>query len=302
MKYSAYNLIIESELPLPLPVDESGTPADIVITIGKIDEPENLCRTYDGVWYAHGEESLFLKWDIIGSFLIYKGQNIVIEPQKSELASPVVPLLGTVMAVAMQQKNLSALHGSSVIIGDVAIVFLGGKGEGKSTIAAYLQKQGHTLLSDDVCAIDMNAQSAPLIAPSFSKIKLWPDSIDFLEDNAENYEKVHPLFEKRSILLDSNGFCSSPSPVVAIIELATGSDIKLERLAGHSAIPSLISHFIINRFPEEQPVDLMRNVYSQVTKLLQRTSTYRLTRPRDIALVPETGRVVIEFFRKKGNK
>lgn len=64
LKYCAYNLTIQSEIPLPLPQCQSPEQPDIIVTIGETDEPETLSRTYDGVWYAHGDESLFIKWDL----------------------------------------------------------------------------------------------------------------------------------------------------------------------------------------------------------------------------------------------
>jgi hypothetical protein len=292
MKYLAYNLIIESELPLPLPVDDSGTPADIVITIGKIDEPENLCRTYDGVWYVHGEDSLFLKWDIIGSFLIQQGQKITFFPSPlPQVVSPVVPLLGTVMAVALHQRGLAALHGSSVLLEGTAVVFLGEKGEGKSTMAAFFQKQGKTILSDDVCAIDFKGKQRPFIYPSFSKIKLWPDSMQYFDYAPEKHDKVHPGCEKRNISLD-RGFSNVPALLDTIVVLTTGNAIFIKPLIGHKAIPVLIPHLILNRFPNNQPEILLKSVYDHLGSLLKKVRILQLTRPRDLTLLPKLTKIV----------
>ncbi len=292
MKYSAYNLTIQSELPLPLPQCQFSEHPDIIITVGETEEPEHLSRTYDGVWYAHGENSLFLKWDRIGSYLIREGKWIVISQSHApRTMSPVVPLLGTVMAIAMHQRGMTSLHGSSVLVDGAAIIFLGEKGEGKSTIAGYFQKQGHSLLSDDVCAIDMQRQESPTIYPSFSRIKLWPDAMHYLEYAPEQHERVHPEFEKRNISLDA-GFSFTPSPVAAIIVLTTGSDVSLEALTGHQAIPFILPHLIINRFPENQPDKLARNIYYQLTNLIKHVPLYRLTRPRDISLLPIVAELV----------
>lgn len=295
MKYSAYNLTIQSELPLPLPQCQFSEHPDIIITLGETEEPEHLSRTYDGVWYAHGENSLFLKWDRIGSYLIREGKWIVISQSHApRTMSPVVPLLGTVMAIAMHQRGMTSLHGSSVLVDGAAIIFLGEKGEGKSTIAGYFQKQGHSLLSDDVCAIDMQRQESPTIYPSFSKIKLWPDAMQYLEYSPEKHEKVHPSFEKRNISLN-NGFTYSPSPVADIFVLTTSPEVTLEPLIGHQAIPVLIPHLIINRFPEQQPAELTRDIFFQLIKLLKNVPLYRLGRPRDISLLP----IVAELVNNK---
>lgn len=292
MKYSAYNLTIQSDISLPLPLDTTGDRPDICITAGSINEPENLSRTYDGVWYAHGSNALFLKWDILGSFFISEGKRITLsQSQGAQEFSPVIPLLGTVMAVALHQKGMAALHGSSVLVNGKALVFLGEKGEGKSTMAGYFQKQGNELLSDDICAIDMHKQDKPIIYPSFSRIKLWPDAMQYLDYTPEQHERVHPDFEKRNISLDM-GFSYSPAPVAAIIVLSTGTDLTLEPLTGHQAIPFLIPHLIINRFPENQPASLAGSIYSQLIRLLKNIPLYRLTRPREITQLPSVAELV----------
>lgn len=298
MRFTAYNLTIQSELPLPLPVCRSSGQPDIRIINGDLLEPEVVYRTFDGVSYAHGEESLFLKWNVLGSFLIRKGKEIIVANKQDTLRySPVVALLGTVMAVAIQQRGLPALHGSSVLLDDAAVIFLGEKGEGKSTIAGYLQRMGSALLSDDVCAIDMPEGKNPIISPSFSNIKLWPDSMHYLNYQPDHFERVHPSLEKRNISLNT-GFSYSPSPVAAIIALATGPEVALEPLRGHYAIPFLLPHLIINRFPEHQPDKLIRDIYHQLTNLMHNVSLYRLTRPRDISLLPRLADLILEMKAK----
>lgn len=269
-----------------MPQCQSHKQPDILVKNGEIEEPEILSRTYDGVWYAHGDDCLFLKWDTLGSFSIRSGKSIIISLNPGPMAfSPAVPLIGTVMAIAMHQRGMTALHGSSVLVDNAAVIFLGEKGEGKSTMAAYYQKKGNAFLSDDICAVDMHKQNRPIIFPSFSNIKLWPDAMRYLEYLPEQHEKVHPRFEKRNISLDTS-FSYSPSFVSGIIVLTTGSHIALEPLTGHQAIPALIPHLIINRFAENQPATLIKNIYFQLTNLIKNVPLYRLTRPRDISSMP----------------
>lgn len=301
MKYSAYYLTIESELPLPLPESISPDKPDIKIIKGDLLQPETLYRSYDGVWYAHEEGSLFLKWDALGSFRISQGREIVVAERKMNgKHSPVAALLGTVMAVAIQQRGTPTLHGSGMLIDDAAIIFLGQKGEGKSTIAGFLQKQGNAIISDDVCAIDMQDKEKPIISPSFSNLKLWPDAMHYLDYQIEQFERVHPALEKRNICLNT-GFSYSRSPVAAMIVLTTGPEISLTPLTGHQGLPFLLAHLIINRFPEHQPDKLVRSIYNQMTDLLQHVPLYRLTRPRDISLLPRIQDLIRDMIRNQVN-
>lgn len=293
MNYFAYNLTLQSDISLPLPLSTSGKP-DIVITFGELDEPENLSRTHDGVWYAYGSDFLYLKWENIGTYLIKEGGEIILSPSQKLNSTEqllLVPLLGTVMAIALYQKGLTALHGSSVKIDDKALIFLGAKGEGKSTMAGYFRKQGHTLISDDVCAVDMHKKDVPLIYPSFPQLKLWPDAMRYLDYKTAKHKRVHPQFEKRNISLDT-GFSATPCRVAAIIVLKTGVTDKHEILTGHKAIPALLPHLIINRFPELQPDSLKKEIYFQLTELIKSIPVHQLERPRDISLLPALSELV----------
>lgn len=286
MKYSAFNLIIQSDFPLPLPECQSPIPPDITVRIGEIEEPKNLSRTYDGVWYAHGGDWLFLKWDVLGSFLILEGQRIILSPSQNPASpSPVTPLLGAVMAVTMHQRGSLALHGSSVLADDKAIIFVGPKGAGKSTMAGYYRDRGHTLISDDVCAIDMQNPDRLCIHPSFPIIKLWPDSMQALKFEPEKHERVHPEFEKRNIRLDS-GFSNVMEKVASIIILKTGPVIAFEPLTGHQTLAAILPHLIINRFADQQPIFLKNKVFSLTTKLVSTIPVYQLQRPKEIEQLP----------------
>jgi len=83
-----------------------------------------------------------------------------------------LPLLGPVMALALHRRGVLVLHGSAVLIGGQAHVFLGDKGSGKSTTAAALVAAGFPLLSDDVIAIERTANGALLLHPGYAAMKL----------------------------------------------------------------------------------------------------------------------------------
>lgn len=288
MNYLAFNMTIQSDYPLPLPPNPSDDKPEIFITVGETITPRTLSRTYDGVWYEHGNDCLYLKWDEIGSFFIQEGTKITFSPNQRlapQDSSALGPLLGAVMAVAMHQRGLVVLHGSSVQVNDKAVIFIGSKGAGKSTMVGYYKDQGHALISDDVCAIDMQRPGGPWIHPSFPIIKLWPDSMQYLNYTPGKHERVHPGFEKRTILIDL-GFSNTLTKVAAIITLKSGPTVELEPLTGHQALAAILPHLIINRFAEQQPVILKKIVFSQTSKLVITTPVYQLQRSKEIEQLP----------------
>lgn len=297
--FSAYGLTIQSDIDLLLPGIAEAAAPDLVIRFAEFADvtPKNL--SWDGVWYEYHEpELLILKWDFIGSYLIKTGNEVLINPKQSLNDENIrLPILGTIMAMALQQRGCIVLHGSAVLMNGQVVIFAGNKGQGKSTLAAWLNHQGFPLLSDDVCAMDSSDDHPLSIRPAFPWIRLNPDVLSHLGDNPDRYPQVHPEVPKRICDMDE-GFCSAPSPVGAVCILETGEEMKLEQLHGMAAVKEILTHMLINRFPENQPTELRETIFAQSAKTAQCVPVYRLTRPRDLQLLPETIRLLQGMTKK----
>ena len=289
-RYTAYDQSIESEFQLPLPKTGTDVFPNIVVKSDKLAEPEFLLRTLDGVHYNHGENDIFIKWNKLGSFKVDDGREIIVDPAPSIHPSDnriTIPLLGTVSAIALFQKGYTVLHGGAVTVGNKtgATLFLGGKREGKSTMIGYLMKEGYRIISDDICPIISSQQNIFSVLPSFPKIKLWPNSLEFLNEKPHDHEKVHPDFDKRNLTID-NLFHNEITSVSSIIILGTADKIDIARIKGVQAIQELMPHMIINRFTENQPKTIQKSIYYQVIEIVRHIPVYKLTRPRDLHLLP----------------
>jgi hypothetical protein len=289
-KFSAYDLVIASDIELMVPNSQESIVPDVTIRLDTVTV-QGLAnkRTFDGVRYEHlAPDRLLLKWDLIGSFLIQEGKEIIIDPlQPDEEETTALPLLGTVMAVVLQQRGCLVLHGSAILIDGKVIILLGHKGQGKSTLAASLSKQGFLLLSDDICALDFQKKSKLSVRPAFPTIKLNPDILTHLGYDPDQLQRLHPKSQKFVKNL-GDSFCSLSQTLGAICVLETGDDLKVEQLQGIEAIKEILTHMLINRFPENQPDELRKTIFSQSAKTAQSIPIYRLTRPRDLQLLPET--------------
>jgi ATP-dependent phosphoenolpyruvate carboxykinase len=80
--------------------------------------------------------------------------------------------LGGVLFSVLYQRGLFVLHASGVNIGGNVVAFLGLKGQGKSTMAATLYGRGHSLVSDDMLAIQIDGDNGPMAIPGFPNFKI----------------------------------------------------------------------------------------------------------------------------------
>ncbi|MFK7867928.1 MAG: hypothetical protein AB8B58_01680 [Roseobacter sp.] len=137
-------------------------------------------------------------WSQVGTFVIESPARVLVEPidgASDYLVSQ--PLLGLVISVLLERRNLLSLHASAVCINGAAAIFLGDKGAGKSTTFAALVGKGYLPITDDLVAVNVAEGRKPMVRPGFARMKLWPDSIAALGLHEEEDDiAVHPTVSK----------------------------------------------------------------------------------------------------------
>lgn len=286
--YKAYGLAIASQVELPLELVVEPLQIDATIEICDHIQQDSFHRTYDGVGYAFDDNSAYLQWDVIGSYRIKNGSEILFSPKYDTFQDKLysVSLLNTVMAVLLFQRGRIVLHGSGVSIDDKAVVFVGGKGAGKSTLATYLNDAGYPLLSDDVCSVAVNNKKKYELAPSFPQVKLWGDAMEYFNLNPLKYNKANNYSEKYLVVSGLN-FMDSPVELGAIVVLTFGDNVGVKRLSGYQGLKALLPHCMLNRFFYRQPQALTKRIYLQMTTLLQQVPVFQLVRPEKLQALPD---------------
>ncbi len=100
-------------------------------------------------WSLEIKDVLILIWDASAKNIIYiKGKNYRPERLRFWIYHTFFPL------VLELKRKYHILHASSVEIEGKPVVFSASSYGGKSTLANYFIRQGHTMLSDDAIAID----------------------------------------------------------------------------------------------------------------------------------------------------
>lgn len=206
-----------------------------------------------------------IAWPNVGRFYLEAGRGVRIE------VAPGVPeatwrafLVGPVLSLLLYQRGFLVLHASAVALRDGAgqwgaVGFVGRSGEGKSTMAAALHARGHRVMSDDVIAVPILAPEqqsldpilrsdsvapaplSPLIFPGYPQLRLAPQSVQALGEDAAALPRIYPLQERR-IRRVEQGFELSGVPLRSLFVLESGEKLALQRLAPAPALMQLVQH------------------------------------------------------------
>jgi hypothetical protein len=287
--YSAYGLVICSDLPLPELVPGQGI-ADVVIRINKLDLSQ-LEGMSEGIDFQVTREGIFLFWKNEGDFLIRDGKEIIIDPDPNVDERTLRLIIeGPALGVILHQRGLLPLHAAAIEIGGKVVALMGGVGAGKSTLAAALHKRGHLFVTDDVTAVQPDFGDIPIVFPSFPQLKLWPEVISALGDNPESLPRIEPGTEKRSYRI-TDGFSQKTLPLTRIYILNENGDNEIVRLAPQRALLELMRHSY--RASLLKWIGAERHL-SQFASLINKVPVKQLNRPPLISGLHNMTRIVEE--------
>ena len=273
--YKAYELIINSEFPLPELIPHPEVPGDVTIRYGPV--PTDLDPIEgQGVLYQANAGQFLLKLENVAHYLVQNGQEIIVSPLGS-LSDIRVFLLGSVMAALLHQRAILVLHAAALQTAKGAVLFCGVSGCGKSTLLNEFLRRGYAMLVDDVCGIVM-ANGQPMVLPGYPRTRLWLDSAKKLDQSVENLERTRPNLEKYERQVPEQ-YWNQPTPLGKIYLLTSHNqeDIAIK------VVPRVNSFGIVihNTYRQHFLGGLgMRTPHFQsVTAVVQQVLVSKVTRP-----------------------
>jgi hypothetical protein len=285
-RYTAYGLAISSELPFPelieSPASASGE-IDVAIRFGAQQRrpgPQDV----SGSCYHKSPIETLIHWQDAGLCAIRQGREIVFEPLDAADERAIrLYILGTALAVLLQQRGLLVLHASAVVFNSFAVAFSGDCGMGKSTTAAALQIRGHDLLADDVIALETAPEDDVHVLAAFPQIKLCADAAKALYGDTASMPLVHPAEDKRARRI-ADGFSSaSRVPLGRVYLLRDAPCRRIVRLSAREACAELIRFSFVGRIVRE--IGVAADHLEQCARIARDVPVCRLERPRDLAVL-----------------
>jgi hypothetical protein len=278
-----YGLIVQSDFALSLANAEpasflalTDSRADVQVSVGSCDQ-----ILKESTIHQYFQGSI----DGLGQFLILNGDRIIAEPEKNVSREHLCPaILGSAMAILLQQRGLLVLHASCVAIDEQAIAFLGVSGAGKSTMAsAFHYMHGYPLITDDLLAIDLR-NGHPVVLPSLPLVKLFPDAAIALGHSSTEFPAPSP-YQPKLIQNIPLSHLQEHYPLRKLYLLGIGHHHKILPLSSSEALLSLIHH---SRDPKAlNTPTLQAQHFRQCSVLAQTTPICRLERPRALHELPK---------------
>ena len=170
--YELHGLRVASVIPLGVPKSDRST-VDLEIRRGATaavpaaPPPGKLIREFtwgegNGLACSRDEEGYLLRFYSTCDFRIDSALRAVeICPDPELDPGMLAPLLeGPVISGILALDGECVLHASAVEVEGRALAFVGGSGQGKSTLATLLCLGGASLVSDDVLRVDLSGEEA----------------------------------------------------------------------------------------------------------------------------------------------
>jgi len=182
--YAVYGGVLRSDLQFPELTPVDGPHHDWRVRVIDCAPPAErdlvLCgeRQIGAEHYRlwRGASRLRLEYSHAGCFDITRQGSVITWYRQPDALMELVRniVLGPALALSLDLAGLMCLHGSAVALDGQAVVFLGPKFHGKSTLATAMTAAGAQLLGDDLVPIELDRH--PRVRPGVASVRLWNDA------------------------------------------------------------------------------------------------------------------------------
>ena len=288
-RYAAHGTEIQSDLPLPeFPIRIAPLGGDCLQIAADASLP---LPDFVGERYGVHEPGFRVAWDEVGTFQITLEGNIRyrrVPAASDELIR--VPLLGSILAVALHFRNTLVMHGNAMFVDGKAAILVGAKGRGKSTLSAAMLNRGHRVYAEDTASVEMPA-GAPVVAlPGTRQLRLWPDSLErLLGGSGLESRPMHELSDKRVVPLPNLPELPARVSLKRIYVIEEATDLSLQPVPSAEAWQQVLTHSFVSRFGSELLAGpRAARHFAACSALAKGVPCVRLQRPRDFSRLGET--------------
>ena len=278
--YKVYGLIVESDIEIPelLSIDNNENKIDIKITKDTIPK-EVIEKIPSYSWFKYDVNSMVFTVKNIGSFYIYDGKNIVVQPSENADNQGIKTfILGTSFGMILLQRNKVAIHGGAILIGENAIILTGQSGAGKSTLTNAFRQYKYPFMADDVCST-IKFQDEIFIEPAYPQQKICRDAMEKMGYRIDDFKLIDEDREKY-VIPTHESFVKEKRKLQAVFEIQPydGEEVKIEEVSGGEKMKTILRN--IYRIEIISPHGIPPAYFKKVINIAKNTLVFRIKRPR----------------------
>lgn len=274
-------------------------PPDLTIRPGPVPRSLPAAAGAGPTWEIAGEHFL-LRVPGIARFLLIGGRSVFFEMEPDADATDLPAFIaGTVLGILLHQRGQIVLHASAVAVNGKAVLFCGRSGAGKSTLAAALAQRDLPLVTDDLCAVSIDGNGVPMVAPDGRHLKLWAHSIDHLDLRDRRGPRVRGRLEK--FYVEHSGVFARALPLAAIYALR---EARPPHQSGIE-VPNVVEAALVLRRNAYRPQLVKRmnqhaDYFHAATAIANAVGIFHLTRPLSFAAMPAVIAQLEQHWRDTG--
>lgn len=185
-------------------------------------------------------------------------------------------LRGAAVGLREYARGNCVLHGSAVAFGGIGVAFVGLPGAGKSSIAAWLCRNGWTFISDAMTVVDVGTR---LLLPMQPSIRLLDDSLRVLGEDPDAMSVDDLVTRKRRLELPPSSRSIGKARLAAVFQLACAEEIRVRSLEHADSMITLVKNaYLATRFGPEFSTLLLSLAAGMVNAGVH---VYELHRPKN---------------------
>jgi hypothetical protein len=320
-RYRFFGLTVASDFRLLDRVAVSGnsTP-DLTFTCTEVESfPNDWTRvspTYISPYLTKGGESILRVYDQpecvvlhftdTAEFYVWPDRIVCYQLRRAYRYQVEMWLVGTVLALWLEQKGIPVMHASAVVVDNRAMAFLASSTAGKSSLAAALMRCGYPLLTDNVLPITCCGDTY-VGQPGYPQMRLWPDQAKHFLGYFEDLELVHPEASKRTVPVGSEGlggFCDVSQPLSCLYipyrrdSVADGTAIEITPVSPRDTTIELVRHSFLTRLLTAMGLQPQR--LHSLAHIARQVPMRQVMYPSGLEHLPRVCEAILEDAKKAG--
>lgn len=298
--YRVYGLIIESEIILSElieinKVENNNIGMKVDVSIKQCEMPETIKNNIGNGMISdfNINECWFVIKDI-GIYRMVNGNEMFVENICDNFMEIKAFLLGSAFGCILIQRNLVAIHGSTILVKDKGVILTGHTGAGKSTLTAAFRAKGYKFLADDISVTQMAPNNKIMVNSAYPQQKLCRDAAIKLGLDVNKYKFIDEERDKFAIP-SKESFIDSTKELHSICEIfishQDNNQVVMEEILGMKKVERIICN--IYRSSIAKTIGIKGIYFRNIIKMAEQIKYYEIIRPRNLFTMDEQMNLII---------